>query len=392
MSSLKRRVIALLAWTLVVVFLWHSPAHAEPILNNNEEEGLNAPSSSGSNSFSESGKSGNTDSDLDDDVPNPGEAHGELAGDATKDLDGITNTGSEYVEEALTSLIKARPNLQSLVTSSLVNPAELMTPSDDDGSLVGFTSTTGAAIKTPTLSSREVFMTEPSGLQLQIGLPGVERSAALSSSGRAVYSAVHPATHLTVDILDDATARMLAVIAAPNGVKQLRYDVSANVEFELIMRTDGGIDIRATNGLVVAHVDAPWAYDALGVEVPARYLIDGDALLLEVEHNHKFEYPIVADPRWRWGIVTGTIYFNRSETSQMAAGTISSALLLASLPSGASQILAAYVGELGIWAVTADNLGKCLKIKIGATWSWRSFWRPSVSYGHYTREGYIICH
>ncbi|MCY4517917.1 MAG: hypothetical protein OXB99_11830 [Acidimicrobiaceae bacterium] len=76
----------------------------------------------------------------------------------------------------------------------------------------------------------------------------------------------------------------------------------------------------------------------------------------------------------------------------MAAGTISSALLLASLPSGASQILAAYVAELGIWAVTAENLGKCLKIKIGATWSWKSLWRPAVSYGHYTREGYIICH
>ena len=392
MSSLKRRAIALLVWTLVAVFLWHDPAHAEPILNNNEEEGLNAPFSSGINSFPEPGESGNTGGDPDDDAPDPGEGHGGLVGDTTQDLDGTPNTGAEYVDDAITSLIEARPSLQSLVASSLANPADLMTPSDDDGSLVGFTSTTGAVIKTPTLSSREVSMTEPSGLQLQIDLPGVERSAALSSSGRAVYSAVHPATHLTVDILDDATARMLAVIAAPNGVKQLRYGLGANVEFELIKRMDGGVDIRAINDIVVAHVDAPWAYDAKGVEVPARYLIDGDALLLEVDHGPRFEYPIVADPRWRWGIVTGTIYFNRSETSQMAAGTISSALLLASVPSGASQILAAYVGELGIWAATAENFGKCLKIKIGATWSWKSLWRPSVSYGHYTREGYIICH
>ena len=397
MSVQKRRGVALLAWALMAVLLWHDPASAEPALTHNEAA-LNTPSSDGTEGSlePEDPETDNSEPSEDDDpdidsIPETKEASGALAGNAGQEQDVTQTTASDYVDDAIDRLIRARPNLKPLVVSSLVDPADLVTQFESGSSLAGFTSASGAMIEAPLHSSRQIVMTEPSGLSVQVGLPGTERAATLAPSGRAVYSSVQPGTHIAVDFLDDATARLLAVIENSNGAKRLRYGVDANVKFDLIERIDGGVDIRADNGIVIAQIDAPWAYDAVGTEVPSRYSVNGTELLLYVDHREEFVYPIVADPRFRWGIITGTVYFSKSETSNIAAGSISTALVLASLPTGTSQLLAAYSAELAIWAVTAENLGKCLKVKFGATWRIRGFWRPGLDYGHYTREAGITC-
>ncbi|MBM0262830.1 hypothetical protein [Corynebacterium macginleyi] len=56
---------------------------------------------------------------------------------------------------------------------------------------------------------------------------------------------------------------------------------------------------------LVGGVDAPWARDAKGVEVPTHFEVQGNVLTQVVEHKSgDFAYPITADPSW-WDNVKG---------------------------------------------------------------------------------------
>lgn len=56
---------------------------------------------------------------------------------------------------------------------------------------------------------------------------------------------------------------------------------------------------------LVGGVDAPWARDANGVEVPTHFEVQGNVLTQVVEHKSgNFAYPITADPSW-WDSVKG---------------------------------------------------------------------------------------
>lgn len=390
MSIRKRHGVALLAWVLVAALLWQIPVGAEPALaENGLDSSVTSPETDDPLSESDEAEPEADDAD-DNDLAATDERHGALAGDSQQGSDATQTTVADYVDDAIGRMINVNPSLASLVTSSLAEQTDLVTKSDDDEIFVEYSSPSGASIELPALNTRHISMENTNGLRLLVGLPGDEQAAVLSSSGRTVYSTAHPATHLAIDILDDATARALAVIDGPDGAAQLRYSIGANVEFDLIERDDGGIDIRSANGITFAHIDAPWAFDADGAAVPTKYSIDGHELLLEVSHGPESEYPIIADPRLRWGIITGTIYLSKSETDQFAAGAISIFTVLAGIPSGVSQAVAAYSGYLATWAASATSQNKCLKIKIGATWSWRGL-VPGVEPGHYVYEAGIRC-
>ncbi|MDO4888012.1 MAG: hypothetical protein Q3979_04820 [Actinomycetaceae bacterium] len=54
-----------------------------------------------------------------------------------------------------------------------------------------------------------------------------------------------------------------------------------------------------TEASIVGVVDAPWAHDARGVEVPTHFEADGSTLTQVVEHRQAdVAYPVTADPDW----------------------------------------------------------------------------------------------
>ena len=60
---------------------------------------------------------------------------------------------------------------------------------------------------------------------------------------------------------------------------------------------EGRVSILDASGEEIAMVDAPWARDADGREVPTRYEVDGTTLVQVVDHRSAaYRYPIVADP------------------------------------------------------------------------------------------------
>jgi hypothetical protein len=58
---------------------------------------------------------------------------------------------------------------------------------------------------------------------------------------------------------------------------------------------DGGYDVTDGAGTVRYVIEAPWARDAAGLSVAARYALTGDILTLHVDHAGA-AYPVVADP------------------------------------------------------------------------------------------------
>lgn len=134
-------------------------------------------------------------------------------------------------------------------------------------------------------------------------------------------------------------------------------------------------------------VQAPWAKDANGKAISTHYRVEADTLVQVVEFDDDTAFPVTADPRFDWGIVSGHAWLNREETRQTAAavgaGGLAALPWLALVPPPFSGVLAANLVNVGAWAVTAHAQGKCLQLKFGAT---GTVWPPSIGVtpGHHT--------
>lgn len=122
---------------------------------------------------------------------------------------------------------------------------------------------------------------------------------------------------------------------------------------------------------ITATLEAPWAVDATGRELPTRYELDGDVLVQHVDTAGAV-FPVAADPSWGlgWQYITPVYYvhYNRSETHSISTYRVdylSSARWLCDfLPGWAVSLCRTLVSnrasDLVGTAKTAWNSGKCL--------------------------------
>ncbi|WJV47522.1 hypothetical protein [Streptomyces flavofungini] len=104
--------------------------------------------------------------------------------------------------------------------------------------------------------------------------------------------------------------------------------------------------------------------DANGDAVPTSYELDGNDIVQTVETNDKTAFPVVADPKFTWGIVTGTVYFKKSETSKIANTGAAAALVGWALPPGLNAYVSAHAAAITKVAMRAKANKRCIKIKI----------------------------
>ncbi len=71
-------------------------------------------------------------------------------------------------------------------------------------------------------------------------------------------------------------------------------------------------------------------------------------------------YPVVADPKYTWGRITGTMYLHRSETNKLMLGTGLTTIIGTKGPWYISGIF----GSITAWANYVYNEGRCVKVKI----------------------------
>lgn len=180
-----------------------------------------------------------------------------------------------------------------------------------------------------------------------------------------------------------------AVLVIPNADAPSSYDFGIQAPEGTVAeyRADGGITLvrpaaAQQDGLladtVIADINAPWAVDANGVNIPTSYSFDGKTLTQTIDLSAVTAFPVVADPKVDWMGYFVRLTYSKAETRNMRdQGIIIGAIVgagatisLAAGPAAPAIIAAVYAAStvaVGVIAATASNAvgdGKCLQLDI----------------------------
>lgn len=134
----------------------------------------------------------------------------------------------------------------------------------------------------------------------------------------------------------------------------------------LVAGEDGSVQVFDSDGQIVNYLMAPWARDADGVELPTWYTIEGNIVTQHVDTSNA-ACPVVADPTFGCGVGWCSVYFNRTETTRIAAGGAVAAGVLAvgcglvGTPVAGAACLAAS-GAIVVMVVAAESTQDCVGI------------------------------
>ncbi|MCB2412186.1 hypothetical protein LGT39_04890 [Demequina sp. TTPB684] len=199
------------------------------------------------------------------------------------------------------------------------------------------------------------------GSDLTIDLPFADQAdAADLIDGTVVFDNNNGST-TTPLIHGDGSLQIVTTIADAYAPFEYAYELNPGEGGALVVTEDGGVDVVAADGWVIAHIEAPWAMDAEGRPVPTAYEVSGTVLTQVIAHGDGYAYPIVADPKFTQTWWNKTLYFNKTESAVVAAGAASASWIAGyfGLPGRViSGALAGYASAFGIYAAA----GKCGKL------------------------------
>jgi hypothetical protein len=226
-------------------------------------------------------------------------------------------------------------------------------------------------VSVPETSQGTVTVAGPDGRSIGIGLPslGSSQRAAVSQAGTVVYGASGSSAADAVQPLTDGV-RVLAVESDAR-TKEFRFPVILPAGSFLVPEEGGAVavEVPSGNGAVwaVGEFQSPWAKDANGRALPTSYRIEGNTLVQTVATNASTAYPVVADPKWTWGIVTGTAYFDKAETATIADHADWISVFGPLIPWPWSDLLPTWAAYIRTVAQHAHALGLCVSVKSTGT-------------------------
>ncbi|MCW3493606.1 hypothetical protein [Microbacterium sp. SSM24] len=215
---------------------------------------------------------------------------------------------------------------------------------------------------------------------LSFTLPAAGRldDAVVAEDGSVTYLGDAKTPSVNVVAAEDAL-RVTTVIDSPAQAQRFSYDFGAGATVEI--QEDGGAIAyvveqvtdpetgeTVTAEKIVADVEAPWAKDANGVDVPTRYVASGSVLTQVVSHAKGMHaYPVTADPTFdRPNFFQYRVRFNRAETATIASG---GAGVIASIGCGPMLPVCVLAGSVLWWnASNAQNSSPKRCVQITATY------------------------
>ncbi|MEU8515602.1 hypothetical protein AB0C76_29100 [Kitasatospora sp. NPDC048722] len=243
---------------------------------------------------------------------------------------------------------------------ALAQPADAATPATQRvlaelGHVQGLLPATGHA---PTRAGAAA---EQSQAPARIALKGAKGAASQVRSQVSVSPDALPDTDSAV-ITDTTAVSHVFVLRTARAATDVSFTVDG-FDGRLVADPLGGVLlVDRTTGRADSRISAPWAYDANGRALPTRYTVDGDTVTQHVD-TRGAAFPVVADPHYTWGWITGTVYFNRNETSHMASDAGFTAAMFAFAPPPFNLIGAMVAGNISRVAWNANSDHKCVKVK-----------------------------
>ncbi|MBE1486056.1 hypothetical protein [Plantactinospora soyae] len=182
---------------------------------------------------------------------------------------------------------------------------------------------------------------------IKAGVHVTKTEHARSNDSERSYGDVGPSTDALVRA-NDGGVQIITVMRGPRASNIQRYDLELPDGARLVPN-GRGFALVESDGAVSGAIDAPWAKDATGRELPTRYTLDDNVLMQETDMTGA-QYPVVADPRITFGL---GVYLNmwgwevRSTAVAVIAlfgtGVVVSCTQTGSIPNAALRTLAVLV-------------------------------------------------
>ena len=188
-----------------------------------------------------------------------------------------------------------------------------------------------------------------------------ELSGSLDSITDSTTTLVRDSARSVVIQSGPHSVSLMSVLADASSPTSTTFDLALPAHDTLLLDPLGGVIVE-NNGRAVGRFNAPWAVDADGRALPTSYTVTGNTITQTVDTTGAV-FPVVADPHYTWGWVTGTVYFNVSETEKMAASATFVAALGAFLPPPFDLIVVASSGYIALRAAWALADHKCIAIR-----------------------------
>ncbi|MFN3257898.1 MAG: hypothetical protein ACE37B_19635 [Ilumatobacter sp.] len=137
-----------------------------------------------------------------------------------------------------------------------------------------------------------------------INVPGADGPAVDLGDGATSYETGEVDTDTVLLQTTSGDVRVLKVIAGTEAPSRFEFSVS-DPSIKLVTTPTGHVEFRR-DGIGIATIAPPWAFDSSQHPVSTRYIVDGSSFFLEVDHQSaEVSYPVVADPIpaviWIWG-------------------------------------------------------------------------------------------
>ena len=151
------------------------------------------------------------------------------------------------------------------------------------------------------------------------GLPFAQSSARAKVEANGIVSYDNGNGSTTVPLAhDDGSVQIATVIDSAAAPTEYAYPITLPPGASLQPAEGGGATITDADGVAIAGIQAPWAKDAAGMDVPTSFRIVGDTLTQVVDlSSPTLAFPVVADPSWwrtAWGAakcaaeIAGTLF------------------------------------------------------------------------------------
>lgn len=129
-----------------------------------------------------------------------------------------------------------------------------------------------------------------------INLPGTGDPANQISDHTVAYEGETPTL---VTAVSPTAVETFHVVTSSSAPAEYRTSVDLPPGHELVLGDGGLAAVVDANGAPVVFVEAPWALDAAGVSVPLSLSVEGNEVVVSVDHQSAdVAYPVLVDPIW----------------------------------------------------------------------------------------------
>lgn len=181
-----------------------------------------------------------------------------------------------------------------------------------------------------------------------------------SANGKRAASAEIGVHYLTLIGSDGFSVLIEVTSNDSDGV--YTFDIGLPNGARLVLTDEGSVDVLGDNRYTLGTFETPWALDANGNNVPTQFKVDGNSITQTIETDENTIYPVVADPKFTWGWVTGTVYFNKWETMTLCSASLYTLQGLVVVPFWL-PIITAVAASLFVISCIGRLTDMCVKVK-----------------------------